>query len=113
MPTKEKKSQKPKISGIPSTKEVVAEAKSPTVNNLEDDLADVVGSIFLQSTRDQMEYKDRTLAYHYCLSLIFCAFNQAELDVLFFISLPTFYGRCDKDGKKALRETFKSAYHHV
>ncbi len=38
---------------------------------------------------------------------------QAELDVLFSTSLPSFYGRCDKDGKKALRDSFESAYHHV
>ncbi len=112
-PTKEKKSRKPKIPGIPSTKEAVAEAKRLTVNDLVDDIADVVGSMFLQSARDQAEYEDCALAYYYCLSLILRGFNQAELDVLFSTSLPSFYGRCNKDGKKALKDAFESAYHHV
>ncbi len=112
-PIKEKKSRKPKISNTPSTKEAVAEAKRPAVNDLVADLTDVVGSIFLQSARDQAEYKDRAFAYHYRLSLILRGFNQAELDVLFSTSLPSFYDRCDKDGKKALRDAFESAYHHI
>lgn len=113
MPTKKKKSQKVNIPGIPSTKEAFAEAKRPNVNNLVDDLADVVDSTFFQGARDQADYEDRALAYHYRLSLILCSFNQAELDVLFSTSLPSFYGKCDKDGKKALRDAFESAYHQV
>ncbi len=112
-PIKEKKCRKPKIPSTPSIKEAVAEAKRLAVNDLVDDLADIVGSIFLQSARDQAKYEDCALAYHYCLSLILRGFNQAELDVLFSTSLPSFYGRCDKDGKKALRNAFESAYHHV
>ena len=112
-PTKEKKSRKAKILGTPSTKKAFAEAKRPNVNNLVDDLADVVGSTFFQGAKDQADYKDCALVYHYYLSFILRGFNQAELDVLFSTSLPFFYGRCDKDGKKALRDAFKSAYHQV
>ena len=72
-----------------------------------------MSSIFLQNVRDQAEYKDYALAYHYCLFLIFYNFNQVELDILFSISLPSFYGRCNKDSKKALKNTFESAYHHI
>lgn len=112
-PTKEKKSRKAKIPGTPSTKKAFAEVKRPNINDLVDDLADVVGSTFLQGARDQAKYKNCALAYHYCLSFILCGFNQAELDILFSTSLPSFYGRCDKDGKKALRDAFESAYHQV
>ena len=89
-PTKEKKSQKVKISGTPFTKETFAEAKRPNINDFVDDLANVVGLGFFQGARDQAEYKDCTLTYHYCLSLILRGFNQAELDVLFSTSLPSF-----------------------
>lgn len=75
IPTKEKKSQKPKILSILSTKKAVAKAKCPVINDLIDDLANVVSSIFLQNTKDQVKYKDYVLAYYYCLSLIFCDFN--------------------------------------
>ena len=64
-PTKEKKSQKPKIPGTLSTKKAVAKAKHSVVNNLVDDLANVVGFIFLQNARDQTEYKNCALAYYY------------------------------------------------
>ena len=110
-PTKEKKSRKAKIPSIPSTKEAFAEAKRPNINDLINVLADVLGSTFLQGAKDQAEYKDRALAYHYGLFLIFRGFNQAELDVLFSTSLPSFYGKCNKDGKKALRDAFESMYH--
>lgn len=60
-----------------------------------------------------MDYKDRVLAYHYRFSLILCDFNQAELDILFSTSLPFFYNRCNKDGKKALKDAFESTYHQV
>ena len=113
MPIKEKKSRKPKIPNTLSTKKAVAKAKRSTVHDLVDDFADVVGSIFLQNTRDQTEYKDCALAYHYCLFFILCGFNQAELDILFSTSLPFLYDKCNKDGKKALRDAFKSAYHYV
>ncbi len=46
IPIKEKKSRKPKILGTSAIKEVVAEAKSPAINDLGDDLADVVGFMF-------------------------------------------------------------------
>lgn len=72
-----------------------------------------MGSTFLQNAKDQADYKGYALAYYYHLSLIVRGFNQAELDVLFSISLPSFYGRCDKDGKKALKNTFESTYHKV
>ncbi len=110
---KEKKSRKLKISDTSSIKEVVAEAKRPTINDLVDDFANVVGSMFLQNARNRAEYKDSALAYYYYLSFIFCGFNQAELDVLIFTSLSFFYGRYDKNDKKALRDAFKSAYYHV
>ncbi len=112
-PTKKKKSQKLKISGTPSTKQAVAEAKRPIVNNLVDDFADVVSFMFLQSARNQAEYEDCALAYYYHLSLILWSFNQTELDVLLSTSLLFFYGRCNKDGKKALRDAFESVYHYV
>lgn len=70
-------------------------------------------STFLQCIKNQANYKDHTLAYHYCLFLIFCGFNQAELDVLFSTNLSSFYGRGDKDDKKALRDAFESTYHQV
>lgn len=72
-----------------------------------------MGSTFLQGAKDQAEYKNRALGYYYRLSLIFCSFNQAKLDILFSTSLLSFYGRCDKNGKMALRDAFESAYHQV
>ena len=72
-----------------------------------------MGSTFFQGAKDQADYKDCALAYYYRLFLILRDFNQAELDILFFTNLPFFYGRCNKDGKKALRDAFKSAYHQV
>ncbi len=99
-PTKEKKSRKPKIPGIPSTKEAVAEAKRLAINDLVNDLTDVVDSMFLQSARDQAEYEDCALAYHYRLSLILCSFNQAELDVLFSTSLLFFMANMTKMVKR-------------
>lgn len=51
-PTKEKKSRKPKIPSIFSTKKVVAEVKHSALNDLVDSLANVMGSIFLQSIRN-------------------------------------------------------------
>ena len=113
MLTKKKKSQKPKIPDTLSIKEAVAKTKHLAINNLVDDLANVVGSIFFQNAKDQLEYKDHALAYHYCLFFIFCGFNQGELDVLSSTSLPFFYGKCDKDRKKALRDAFKSAYYYL
>lgn len=68
-PTKEKKSQKLKILDMPSTKKAVAKVKRPTVNDLVDDFANIMGSIF------QAKYKNRTLLYHYRLSLILYSFN--------------------------------------
>ena len=111
--TKLKKSQKPKIPGTLSIKKAVAKAKHSAINDFVDDLANVVGFIFCQNVKDQVEYKDRALVYHYRLFFILYKFNQAELDVLFSINLPSFYSRCDKNGKKALKNAFESAYHHV
>ncbi len=113
MSTKKKKSQKPKIPGTPSIKKAVAEAKCLHINDFIDDFANIVSSMFFQSIRDQMEYKDYTLVYYYRLSLILRGFNQVELDVLFSTSLSSFYSRYNKDGKKALRDAFKSAYQNV
>lgn len=79
MSTKEKKSQKLKIPSIPSIKKAVTEAKCPHVNDFIDDFANIVSSMFFQSAKDQVEYKDYTLVYHYCLSLILRSFNQTEL----------------------------------
>ena len=45
--TKEKKSQKAKISGIPSIKKTFAKAKHSNVNDLMNNLANIVDSIFL------------------------------------------------------------------
>lgn len=112
-PTNEKKSQKAKIPGTPSIKEAFAKVKRSNINDLIDDLTNVMGSTFLQGTRDQPEYKDHASAYHYCLSLILCSFNRAELNFLFSTSLPFFYGRYNKDDKKPLRDIFESAYHQV
>ncbi len=51
-PTKEKKSGNPKILDTPSTKKAITKAKRPAINDLIDDLANVIGSMFLQSVKD-------------------------------------------------------------
>lgn len=112
-PIVEKKSQKAKIPSKSSIKETVAKVKYSSVNNFVNDYVDIVGSIFLQSAKNQVDYKDHVLAYHYYLSLILCSFNQAELDGLFFTSLPYFYGKCVKDDENALRDAFEFAYNEV
>lgn len=73
---------------------------SPPLNELVDILADVEGATLLQGARDHADYEDRALACHYRLSLILRDFNRAELEVLFSTSLPSFYGKLDKDGKR-------------
>lgn len=113
MPIKKKKSQKTKISGTPSIKEVFAGIKHPAINNFIEDLANIVGSTCFQSARDQANYEDHTFAYHYRFFLIFYGFNQAKLDISFFISLPLFYDKYNRDDKKALRDASKSVNYHV
>lgn len=43
---------------------------------------------------------------------MFYGFNQVELNVLFFINLPVFYSRYDKNSKKALKNILESAYYY-
>lgn len=83
----EKKSRKVKISSTFSIKEVFIKAKHLSINNFLDDLANIMGSTFLQIVKGQVDNEDYILAYYYYLSLIFYSFNQVDLDVLFFISL--------------------------
>ena len=99
-PTKKKKSQKPKILDTPLTKEAVAKAKYSIVNDFVDDLTNIMDSIFLSNIKDQTKYKNCALAYYYHLSLIFHSLNQAELDILFFISLPFFIADTTKIVKR-------------
>lgn len=72
-----------------------------------------MGATFLQGVNNYTNYKDCALAYHYCLSIIFRDFNQAELDVLLSTSLLLFYGKCNKNGKKVLKDVFQSTYYQV
>lgn len=111
--TKEKKSQKPKIASTSFTKKAVVKAKRPIVNNLIDDLANIVYSIFFQNAKNQAEYEDCAFAYYYSFYLIFRSFNKAEFDVLFSTSLPSFCRGWNEDRKNALRDAFKSAYYYV
>lgn len=46
-PTKEKNSQKAKITGTLSTKKAVVKAKRPIINDLVDDLINIMDSTFL------------------------------------------------------------------
>lgn len=39
--------------------------------------------------------------------------NNAELESLYSILLPTFYVRFDKNQKKKLKESFKDAYNDI
>lgn len=73
--TLQKKSQKDKISGTRFTKQIIAEIRRPSLTDLVDKLADVLGANFLQRTRDYIKYKNRTLIYHYRLSVIFRGFH--------------------------------------
>ncbi len=111
--TPQKKPQKEKIPGTPSTKQFVAEIRRLSLTNLVTKLADVPGATFLQEARNHVEYEDRALAYHYRLSIILRRFNQAALELLFSTSLPSFYGKLDKEGKRGLKGVFESVYHQV
>ncbi len=111
--TPQKKPRKKKIPRTSSTKQAVTEAERLSLTNLVDKLADIPGATFLQGARDHVEYKDRALAYHYCLSIIFREFNQVELELLLLISLPLFYGKLDKEEKRGLKGVFESAYHQI
>lgn len=111
IPPKEKKYQKQKIPGTFFTKYVVTKAKSSYLNELIGKLVDDEGTTLLQNVRDYAHYEDYTLAYHYCLSLIFRNFNQAELEVLFLISLLFFYKNLDKEGIKDLNDVFEFTYY--
>lgn len=75
MPKNENKSQKAKISNTLSIKKGIAEAKWLNINDFTDNLAGVIGSIFLKRIKHQADYKDCFLAYYYCLFLIFSDFN--------------------------------------
>lgn len=110
---KEKKSIKAKIPSTLFAKVAVVKAKGPTVNDYIDNFINVASSIFFQSAKNQAGYKDCALANDYYLFFILCDFNQVELDILFCTNLPSFYGRYNKDGKKALRNVFQSVYHHI
>ena len=94
-------------------KDAVAKAKCPHLNALIDKLADIEAATLLQDARDQADYEDRALAYHYYLSLILRGFNQAKLEVLSLTSLPFLYEKFNKKGKKALKDLFELAYHQV
>lgn len=111
--TNEKKTQKSNIFSTPSTKKTIAEAKRLNINDLINDFANVMSSIFVQGVRNQANYKNCTLSYYYCLFFILYDLNQAVLDVLFSINLLFFYDKCDKNNEKALKNAFKSVYHQV
>lgn len=113
LPYQKKKIWKSKISGTLSTKEAFAKAKRLSINDFVDDLINVVGSIYLQSAKNQADYKDHILVYYYRLFLIFCDFNQAELNILFSTSLLSFYSKCIKDCKKAFKDIFESTYNQI
>lgn len=102
-----------KISDTISIKKTIAKAKRPKINDCVDDFADDIGSTLFQGAKDQADKKDCALAYHSCLFLIFLGFNQVELDILFYIILPSFYSRYDKNSIKVQRDIFESAYHKV
>ena len=72
-----------------------------------------MGSIFFQDKSNLADYEDHALAYYYHLFFILCGLNQTELNVLFSPSLLFFYCICNKNGKKALKDGFESAYHWV
>lgn len=111
--TLQKKPQNEKILETPSIKQAIAKVRRLSLTNLINKLVDVPSATFLQGTRDHVEYKDRTLAYYYHLSIILRGFNQAKLELLFSTNLLLFYGKLDKEGKKGLKDVFKLAYHQV
>lgn len=102
-----------KIPSVFLIKKVVAEAKCLVVNSFINDLANIVGLTFFQDAKNQINYKDSALAYYYYLLLIFYSFNQIKLDIFFSINLLSFYNQCNKYGKNALKDAFKSVYHYV
>lgn len=72
--TPQRKPQKDKILETPSAKQVVAKARHFSFTNFVDKLVNVLDATFLQGIKDHVEYKDRTFAYHYHLSVIFRRF---------------------------------------